>query len=55
MVTLGKIDMLSTPPKPLHAAKVVMPYLIFSKFKGNNCKKSLDQQLQPYTYINSKV
>jgi hypothetical protein len=25
----------------------LMPYLIFSKFKGVNCQKSLDKQFQP--------
>jgi hypothetical protein len=41
-----KLDVLSTPWMPPHAAKVLMPCLIFSKFKGDNCKKLLDQQFQ---------
>jgi hypothetical protein len=32
---------------PPHAAKVLLPCLIFSTFKGDNCQKSLDQQFQP--------
>jgi hypothetical protein len=27
---------------PPHSAKVLKPCLIFSKFKGDNCQKSLD-------------
>jgi hypothetical protein len=34
-----------------HAAKVVMLYLIFFKFKGDNCQNSFDL----YTYIPTKV
>jgi hypothetical protein len=32
---------------PPHAAKVLLPCLIFSTFKGDNCQKSLDPQFQP--------
>jgi hypothetical protein len=33
---------------PPHAAKVVLPCLSFSTFKGDNCQKSLEQQFQPH-------
>ena len=39
-----KLDVSSTPRMPPHAAKVLLPCLIFSDFKGDNCQKSLDQQ-----------